>query len=101
MDEQYCQERNRFIPYAVAYANQQHGNRYPAGCNARQREDWYIAWNHTYFAEMDRLWREWTDRTKPNLERLSAEARATAVCKWTVDQLMEIRAGLRKGSACS
>jgi len=35
-------------------------------------------------------------------ERMSAITQAArAVCKWTVDQLMEIRAGLKRGDLCS
>jgi len=59
MDEQYCQERSRFIPYAVKYANDKVGLRYPKGANLQEREAWYIEWNHTYFGRMDQLWEQW------------------------------------------
>ena len=81
MDEQYCQERNRFVPYAVAYANQQHGKRYPAGWSLKQRETWYIQWNHCYFAEMDRLWKAWL-LAKPRYEQRGEVSKGAKIAEW-------------------
>jgi hypothetical protein len=81
MDEQYCQERNRFIPYAVKHANLVVGERYPKGSTIAEREAWYIKWNHIYFAEMDRLWKEWL-LAKPRYERRAEESKGMKMAEW-------------------
>jgi hypothetical protein len=51
------EERNRFIPTAMKFANKQFG----ASCKAKGKpelEAWRAKWNFTFHQKMNKLWNE-------------------------------------------
>lgn len=56
INKRYTIERDKLIPLAEEYANEQAGP--PVQKRSKEREDWKLAWNKAFLSKMDSLARE-------------------------------------------